>query len=70
MEQATGMTSYYSVAQALIGKANRDTFVSLSLVVKPAFACSLPFLCVWGEKWSRRRESNPHEKLGKLSFYH
>ena len=50
--------------------AYRDTLVSLSLVVKPAVACSLPFLCVWGEKWSKRRESNPHEKLGKLSFYH
>ena len=44
MESAPGMTSYYSVAQALIGKANRDTFVSLSLVVKPAFACSLPLM--------------------------
>ena len=44
MESAPGMTSCYSVAQALIGKANHDTFVSLSLVVKPAFACSLPLM--------------------------
>ena len=44
MESAPGMTSLRSVALALIGKANRDTFVSLSLVVEPAFACSLPLM--------------------------
>jgi hypothetical protein len=46
----------------LVGKikAKRQKLVRALMISEPQMPCG----------WSGRRESNPHEKLGKLSGYH